>query len=89
MFPPLRSGFTVNRMVDVDSVRNHPDLQEQQRSRTFLPSVMLPLKIGCVVERLMAMTRFVTRMVCHAATPGGRAETAVLPVGWPVGMSGI
>ena len=74
-------------------MKDHSDLREQQRSPHLPPRVQLRLSslapAGDWVRRLEAaghVTRFVTRTLCHVVALGGRAETAVSPVGWSDGI---
>lgn len=85
--------FGVVHEVAIAQAKDHPDLREQQRGQYLLSWVRLPAApraaAGDRMRRLEAaghVTRFVTRTLCHAMTPGGRAETVVSPVGWSDGI---
>jgi hypothetical protein len=91
-----QTGPYVAPSMRATPVKDHPDLRELQQSCTFHPGCNFHpsphAAAGGRMRRLEAdghVTRFVTRTLCHAVTLGRRAETAVSPVGWSAGMSGV
>jgi hypothetical protein len=96
VFPLLSACFHTGSPGQLEQVKDHPYLRELHQSRTFPPGCNFHpsphAAAGGWMRRLEAdghVTRFVTRTLCHAVTLGRRAETAVSPVGWSAGMSGV